>query len=489
MYCRQCGFNNDNYTKICRRCGSSLVDEPEAPKTAQPAAPGELKYAAKSESFKEWLMIPFEKLNRARPDSTRRIAAYAACAAVLFILLVIIGVNAIRSCTRVEEEDSYGNSSFNIIEQAVACTDGEYIYYLVSSGDNTGIFRQPCEGGEILKLTYLKLRTLSVYEGWLYGIDPHGIPYRVPCEGGAFQQLYNIAVSDLQIFNHYIYFTTQYSELMRAAVDTIDQEGLAAEPVGERFAASFIIEDGVLYFIEDTEPVKRPNSSSVSPSDTTASDSDSEDTVSGGDVGLAPIPEMEREPAPEVREWRILRQWTDEEGQIQYIVCNYPESKGGPVWRMLPDGSDSEQLTYDDCYNISVWDGFLYYMTEKQTTVSASDVDHTAPTDILISRQVFQCWKLDLHTLKYSRFLEEGLPASNLVPCESGFYFLGIDGDMLFYDIEAETVSTVLTDVDPVRRICFVGDWIYFTSYDGLNISRVRQGEIKPEKVCGTDKE
>lgn len=486
MYCRQCGFNNDNYTKICRRCGSSLADEPVAPKAPEPAAPGELRYASKSESFKEWLMIPFEKLNRARPDSTRRKAVYIAIIAVFAALIINIGVNIIRACTTVEEEDSYGNSGMNIVHETVACTDGEYVYYLVTSGDNTGIFREPVGGGEILKLTYLKLDTLSVYEGWLYGIDPFGIPYRVPCGGGAFEQLNNIAVSHLQIFNHHIYFTNQYSELMRIAIDTLGTADVSvAERITDRYVSSFLIDDAVVYFIEDPEPVKRPSTHiPVSGSDI-ASSSDVPDTVvSTSDGGLAPIPDAERTPETEKREWRIIKQWTDEDGAIQYIVSDYPETPAGPIWRMTPDGSDAEQLTYDDCSNICVWDGFLYYTTEKLTTVSASDVDHTAPKDILINRQVLQCWKLDLHTLKYSRFLDEGMTASSMLPCDTGFYFLSGEGNMLYYDNKTEAVSTVLTYIDPVRRVSFCGDWIYFVSYDGLTITRVKIGEVKPETVC-----
>lgn len=498
MYCRQCGYNNDNYTKACRRCGSSLAVDDSDTVIKREAGDGELKYAAKRESFKEWLMIPFEKLNRARPDNTRKIVFYTVCAAAVFFVLIIAAAGIVRSCSTVEEEDSYGNSGMNILQEAVACTDGEYIYYLVSTGDNTGVFRQPCEGGEILKLSYLKLRSLSIYDGWLYGTDPYGIPYRVPSSGGEAQQLYPSAVCDMQIFNHCVYFITESCELMRAAIDTIDQQGgFSAERIAQRRVSSFLIEDGVLYFIESTESFDNStafvssNNISVSASDISASDSALVSTPEGepavaSSSDLVPIPEAEALPEPEVREWRILEDRTADPSSwpTTDIRCNYPETVSGPIWRMQPDGSDAEQLTYESCSNLCVYGDYLYYTTEKLTTVSASDVFGEEYGDAQLTRQVLQCWKLDLHTLKYMRFLDKGTVTSHMLPCEDGFYFLGEQGDMMFYSSVDEALTTVLTDVDPVRHCCAVGDWIYFSSYDGLTITRIKRGEKVPEQVC-----
>lgn len=173
MFCRQCGYNNDKYTRMCRRCGSDLYTAQEEQGSMPEPQNGRLLRERPRHSIIDDIKQLFVRRRRYITMSRRTKYIIAACAAgALLLALMVWGtVSCVRSCNQPPPDYTAYTESGNIAHGSRAVSDGEYIYYCEPMGDNPGLYRVPVEGGERTKLSYRRMTGLACVDGYIYGTD------------------------------------------------------------------------------------------------------------------------------------------------------------------------------------------------------------------------------------------------------------------------------------------------------------------------------
>jgi len=443
MYCRQCGYNNDQYSKLCHRCGSVLreaEDHYEAPeKTAdETEQSGVLKYARKGEDLLSQLKAPFRQLERVTENHRKRWPILITIASVIAICIVVwLIVLSSNACNEVEEI-IYGNTPANNIQNSIAAADDNYIYYTCPFGENPGLYRLSISTGENLKISYHRLESLSVVDGWVYGIDPDGTVLRISSDGLASQQVIEEKyVKQPIVVGDYLYYISGDCCIYRANVNTITKRSFA-RPVqlSETMTTQFCIFEDIIYFLELTEEDYSrifTVSTVVTPEPVTDSE--------GKKVELDP--------------YTITEVVPPENG------ADIPECSGC-IRRMTLDGENESELLATPVMRLTAGSGYLFFQTETTAIISATDIDPNAPADMDYEIPAKKCWRLNLETLKYSTLLEANTADSPMTPTSDGWvYYIGVDGNLERTDFSGSDRHNVLTYEQDTDRIAICGGFVF----------------------------
>lgn len=443
MYCRQCGFNNDKYSKMCKRCGSDLT-RPTEEYTPPVTEPGQLRFAPKQETVIDLFKRRFRKLERAALDKSHRRPFIIAAVCIAVIVVAVIAVPRIKECMTVVP-DSYGDTACNTASFGAVAVKDDFMYCSQPIGDNPGLYRIKLSTGERLKISWHTLEQVSWYEGWLYGVDETGALIRMSHDGLTEQRVTDdLNVRYVSLFNGYVYYINEASLICCAALADISDDTTAeSKPVSDMSASEMMIFDGMIYFIEPTS------------------------------VGYQPGVPMESILDPEWVPGKIS--WiTGKEIPPDYRVdAADADMVMGNVCRMKPDGSESEMIVGGSLCNLSAHGEYLYYMTQTAVEVSASQFDHGAPASIAIKASSCQFWRYNLVTSKYTRFLDEGTSRSALNVTDNGIVYVSLNGDLETCPTVGGDRRLLPTEAVDVKSFAVINNVVYYTSDEGGRVGYI----------------
>lgn len=457
MYCRQCGFNNDKYSKMCKRCGSDLT-RPTEEYTPEPSEPGKLRFAPKQESLADRFKRRFRRLERAALDKSHRKPFIIAAVCIVTALVALIAVPRVVSCLTVLP-DTYGDTPGNTATFGAAAVNDDFLYCSQPVGDNPGLYRIKLSTGEPLKISWHILEQVSWYDGWLYGVDENGRLIRMSHDGLEEQLVIDeLNVSYVSLFNGYVYYIGGQGAVYRADLSQITAD-TPAQPqlMQDTMVSEMIIFDGMIYYIEYTGMGYEPG------------------------VPIDSVIDPEWEPG-------VISWITGRETEPDYKVdAGVPEKPMGNVCRMQPDGSGQEVVISGKLCNLSAHGEYLYYMTQTETEVSASQFDHGAPASIMITASSCQFWRFNLVTSKYTRFLDEGTSRSALNVTDDGICFVSVNGDLETCPTTGGDHVLLPTEAVDVRLFAVVDGVVYYTSNDGARVGWINIDGSKPGTLLETE--
>ena len=449
MYCRQCGFNNDKYSKMCKRCGSDLT-RPTEEYTPSAAEPGQLRFAPKQETVADWFKSRFRRLERAALDRSHLKPFIITAVVVVVVAAALLIIPRVKACLTVVP-DTYGDTACNTATHSAAAVNGDYLYCSQPVGDNPGLYRVKLSTGEMLKISWHVLEQTVWYDGWLYGVDETGALIRMSHDGLSEQRvIIERSVSNICIYNGYVYYIGGSGAICRADLSQVS-DGQTAQPevLLDCNACEMIIFEGTIYYIDYVA------------------------------MGYEPGVPMDSVIDPEYVPGKIS--WiTGREIPPDYRVdAALPELPMGSIYRMTPDGSPIDMgtdasghscavpfITGKLC-NLSAHGEYLYYMSQTEEEVQASVFDHGAPGNIIITASSCQFWRFNLVTQKYTRFLDAGTSRSALNVTDDGICFVSLNGDLETCPTVGGDSSLLPTDAVDVESFCVVNDVVYYTSNDG----------------------
>lgn len=437
MYCRQCGFNNDKYSKMCKRCGSDLT-RPTEDYTPSVTEPGQLRFAPKKESFSDMLKRRFRRLERAAMDRSHLKPFFIAAAVIVAVTAALIIVPRVRACLTVIP-DTYGNTACNTATMGAAAVNGDYLYCSQPVGDNPGLYRVRLSTGEPLKISWHILTQVSWYDGWLYGVDETGALIRMSYDGLREQRVIDkMNVKYVSLFNGYVYYIDEYGDIYRAELAEITDEAPAgSDRLLEANVSEMMIFDGMIYYIDSFGMGYEP------------------------DIPLESI--IDPEYIPGKISWI-----TGKEIPPDYrIDAGTADKPIGNVCRISPEGGWSEVIVSGRLCNLSAHGEYLYYMTQTVVDSSASEYDPGAPSSITIKASSCQFWRFNLVTNKYTRFLDEGTSRTALNVTDDGICFVSIHGDLERCPTTGGDDSLLPTEAVDVEYFAVIDGVVYYTSDSG----------------------
>lgn len=450
MYCRQCGFNNDKYSKMCKRCGSDLT-RPTEEYTPQPSEPGKLRFAPQTETFAQKFKRRFRRLERAALDKKRRVPIIIASVCLVLGIAALIAVPRIRACMTVVP-DTYGNTPCNVATHGAAAVNGDFLYCSQPVGDNPGLYRYKISTGELLKINWHTLTQVSWYQDWLYGVDENGALVRISGDGLVMQNVLNeLNVRYVNFYNGYVYYLGSTGAIMRADLSKVGPyETAPAEVVRNGRACELLLFDGMIYYIEQTGTYFEP------------------------DVPMDSVIDPDYEPGK-------ISWITGKEVPPDYRVdAGMPTLLAGNVWRMQPDGTGEELVVDEKVCNLSAHGDYLYYMTQTVNEVSASEYDPNAPASIMIRASSSQYWRFNLVSMKYTRFLDEGTARSALNVTDEAICFISVDGDLETCPVNGGDHSLLATEAQHIDTFAVINDTVYYTADEGTRVGWIVLGERVP---------
>jgi|GEM_PF-1948914 len=450
MYCRQCGYSNDKYSKMCKRCGSDLT-RPTEEYTPAPSEPGKLRFAPQKESFAHKFKRRFRRLERAALAKKRRVPMIIAMSCLMLGIAAIIAVPRIKACMTVVP-DTYGSTAGNVATHGAAAINGDFLYCSQPVGDNPGLYRCKLSTGELLKISWHTLKQVSWYQDWLYGIDETGALVRMSGDGLVVQRVIDeLNVRYINFFNGFVYYLSAEGDIMRADLGQVSGYVTAVpQTVAAVRACELLAFDGMLYYIAQTGYCYEP---------------------------LVP---MDSVIDPDYEPGKIS--WiTGKEIPPDYRVDAGEENKpAGNVWRMLPDGSGAELLVDEEVCNLSAHGDYLYYMTQTVNEVSASVFDPDAPASIIIRSSSCQFWRFNLKTMKYTRFLDEGTARSALNVSDKAICFISVDGDLETCPVNGGDHVLLATEAQNIDSFAVIDGTVYYTADEGTRVGWITIGQRVP---------
>ena len=450
MYCRQCGFNNDKYSKMCKRCGSDLR-RPVEEYTPGPSEPGKLRFAPKEESLADMFKRRFRRLERVALDRSNRKPMIIAAVCVVLLLTALIAVPRIRACMIVEP-DTYGSTAGNTATGNPAAIDGDFLYCSQPVGDNPGLYRMKMSTGELLKISWHTMSQMSWYDGWLYGVNEDGLFMRISSDGMREQQvLPEDNISHISIFNGSVYYLDPYGSMLRASLDEVD-DNTPAQPqiISDAQACEMLLFDGMIYYIQQTGYCYEPG------------------------VPMDDVLDPDYEPGK-------ISWITGKEIPPKYkVVAARAEKPMGHIYRMMPDGTGAELLVDEEVCNLSAHGDYLYYMTQTAHEVSAAEFDPNAPANITIRGSSCQFWRFNLVTMKYTRFLDEGTSRSPLNVTDQAICFVSVNGDLETCPVTGGDHVLLPTEAQNVESFAVLNGTAYFSADGGTRVGWIKLGEKVP---------
>jgi len=148
------------------------------------------------------------------------------------------------------EPDEMGNMWGNHSNGGLAATQGDFIYYAIQEGSNSGIYKTG--GGETLKLADIPGDSLNVVGSYLYFHHEHNlgedIVYRMRTDGVGepAEILRGEKILYPQVVGEYIYYVKSGGKLCRSGSDGRNEEILVAEDVSV-FSPFLAAPSGVFY--------------------------------------------------------------------------------------------------------------------------------------------------------------------------------------------------------------------------------------------------
>ena len=464
MFCKQCGYNNDKYASVCRRCGSVLrdignykagsvdsTDDENDISDDGSGGNGDLRYARRKEPFLTMVKKRFKKLDHASEDTKKKMII-GILAGTLVVCLAAVGIKEwVQSCNPYISY-SYGADSAEIANDTCAVMDGkgEWIYFTKLYGDNPGLFRVSPKGGEEYKLSYRGMTQLLVFEDWVYGTDvSDGLLWRVPATGGPAQQVTDDKVDDVNIVNGMVYYIGSDEYVWRGSLkDVSDDTTIDAKCICEKRATCLTVYEDTVYFIERPKPV----------------------------VTTTTLP-------PEVSSSSSLPFFGADESTK--LKSPFDDQEYGKIISANLDGSEMKAVGSDKAAFMTVKSGYLYYAVE------ATVKKKTGKKDLITGEPEV----VDYAALQMRRRLIEGGNTVNFgdpetfagfidVDKTSAIYFVSTDGVLMKCGDKGEEVDYIYTGMSGITSAQVVGKWIYFWTEENTKFCRVPTGGGNVEIIC-----
>ena len=470
MYCRQCGYNNDNYTKICKRCGSMLNESPDEYRVP-PSDPGNrvggLRFAPKKEKLSERISRNFSRLRRV---SERRLNKWtvviAAAVMVLCVaaLVIILDIRYKNSITPVQ----YANDSCNIMQDCFAAQNDEFLFFSSPYGSNPGLYRETLLTGQRLKIAYRTLSCISVQDGWIYGLDEHGSPLRISVDGTVTQYITDDApLSYFTVTDSYCYYIDADHYMYRIKLDFPEDDEAAggheamnrARPeqiCGDRVGCMLLSSDRIFY------------------TTLTMHESAHTENISGGDIRLEPL-------------------------------CSSTGYPVGQLWSIALDGTDAAPILEESVFSMSTKGSYIYFFTESTETVSYTDIyppstettkktkktkkktttTEPPPKNIDVIR--LHSWRYSMRTGGYASFLADDHSISPIYISGDSIYYISKDGNLMTASLSGLDEELIPTDTQKIDHVFELGGYVYFSSSEDELYARIKHGDVKAEVLSSPD--
>lgn len=471
MFCKQCGYNNDNYASMCKRCGSSLreadnYDKDESQDITPPS--GGLRFVKKRENPLESAKKRFKKLEYAEHDTRRRMILIIIGASILLGLMMYGMVSCTRACFAPEPEIVYGSSGGNIANFAIAAQDGEYVYYSLPFGANPGLYRAPLQGGDPVKLSYRKLSQMAVSGDWLYGVDADdGCFYRMNKNGTDAQNVLGDAQPLwVNIADNTVYYIDARDGLIyRASVGGLGSGKTArAELIYPHPAASLSVWEDCIYFVAVNEDYVWGGS----PDDEDVSGSD----VSGSDVSGSDAPQQDSFLPEEALYYEISG------SDIRTL------RRFGTLTRAELDGDNPEPLCDDIAADVSRYGEYLYYASPATAMVSTGDFSLVTGKSIDEEVDCLAYRRINLKTLRREPFLSANMSRSPLNVTATKVYFVGSEGTLERTGFSGSVHEVLPVPQRDVMLVCVAGDWVYYIADSGDTLGIIKSDGSSPRTLA-----
>ncbi len=474
MYCRQCGYNNDNYSRMCKRCGSNLRDvegaeqRPDSQEDIMKHVGG-LKYAPMRVSFRGLIKKRFKKLRHVAGDHKNRLTFVIVIASILLCVAGALIAAQIRSCNTVVVAE-YGNNNCNIANNCYAASNERWLFYSVPYGDNTGLYRVDLNTDNKLKVSYHSLYCISLLNDWVYGLDGGGNALRISFDGTRVQWLLEDApVSSLSVVDNYVYYIGSDAVPYRACLDDVSDERPASPERLYNGAVGSLLACGDWLYYTTLDSVATI---------TKATSVDFGEGYNGeGNVGFV-VDELITSP-------------TDAPDTVtMFNSAGYPT---GRLYRMRMDGTENTLLVDGAVFAVTVHGDYVYYFTETTVTVSYTDLHPelteptkktkktsrrrktttTEPPPVNVDVPCMQSWRLSLRSMGFTDFLRPDASYSPLNVGGSGVYYISKAGDLMKTGLSGGEGELIATGQQRVDSVSLVGDWVYYTADGGTTFGRV----------------
>ena len=523
MYCRQCGYNNDNYSRMCKRCGSNLREQDEfddfltEPEDDSFEREGGLRLAPRKEKFSVKLKKRFGKLRRASEKYTSKTSVIAAAIVILAVIAAFIIISAARSCST-ETVAEYANDCSNIMYNCFAVNDDVSVYYSVPYGSNTGLYRRTIASGQDLKITYHALTCMSLKDGWIYGIDSGGEPLRISKDGTVTQYICDDSpVSYLSVVDNYCYFISSDHLMYRACLDALDAgEEPVLECLSDQTAGSMLLGNDRIYFTtltlfdigydssaQQQAPVGETPSGSSAGSEAGNEASQIITPESTASTTTQPVPSTTHEDGvQDITSEEMQEVMTPSYTPVLTPVVGVTGAPMGALCSMNFDGSDEQCLLDAGLYSISLHGDYIYFLTESTKTVSYSDIHPevtettktsktrkkkktttTEPPPKNIDVQCIHSWRYSLRTNSYAAFLADDQAASPIYVTTGAIYYISPKGDLMTASLAGMDERLIPTGLQQVDTLFVLNDYVYFTSDSESFYGRIQKDGVHVESL------
>jgi len=465
VFCRQCGYNNDKYASVCRRCGSVLRDIGNyAPDTPQEASTDEeiidemitrqsggLKLAKKKDPILLTIKKRFKKLEYASDDTKKWLIAGCVAGAIVICLAVFGLARLIESCSTTHAY-VYASESSSIAADTCALTDehGEWIYFSKLYGDNPGLFKVSAydDGGEELKLSYHRLTQMLYTEEWIYGTDADdGRLWRVPTIGGTAQLVTEDTVEDVNIVNDDLYYIGSDGCIWSASLRRVDEETtVTPERLSEKQAMCLTVRADKMYFIEPDDPA-------LTTTTTAAPVSDSSLPFFGAD-------------------------------ESDKIVSPFEDTVYGKIISMDTDGGNAKVIGSEKAAYLTVEGDNLYYAVGTTVLVSTGDVDLITGEPETVDYAALQMRRRSVKGGDAVNFNEPGVAGGFLNFTSSDVYFVSAKSGLLRCSLKGDETTYVFTGESDIDSVSIVGKWLYYWADDYSRYCRVPLEGGTVEVIC-----
>lgn len=465
MFCRQCGYNNDKYASVCRRCGSVLRDignyAPDAPEEEVSTneeiidemlsrGSGQLKLEKKKEPLLVALKKRFKKLEYAS-DNTKKWLIAACIAGALVICLAAFGIVRLAVSCSNSAADIYASDSSSIAADTCAVIDerGEWIYFTKMYGENPGLFKVSAEGGEELKLSYRRLTQMLLTDEWIYGTDSDdGCLWRVPTGGGAAQLVTEDTVEDVNIVNDDLYYIGSDGCIYQSSLRRVDEEtAVTAKKLSEKQAMCLTVYNDKIYFIEPD---------SVDTTTTTTMP-----VVSNSSMPFFGAAEDEKK-----------------------LVSPFENTVYGTIFTMNTDGSGIKAFGSEKAAYMTVQGDNIYYAVGTTVPVSTGDVNLITGEPEVVDYAALQMRRRSIKGGSSVNFNEPGVAGGFLNFTSSGVYFVSAENGLLRCSLKGDETSYVYTGESDIDSVSVVGKWLYYWANDNTRYCRVPLAGGTVEVIC-----
>jgi hypothetical protein len=237
--------------------------------------------------------------------------------------------------TGAEPQTGRGNTPGNIVNDGLAATDGEWIYYS-NPADEGRLYKMKPDGSGKTKLSDNKdAEYINVVGGWVYYARSGSYIYRVRTNGKDEAQLSKTAATYVSVVDGWIYY---HNKADKGAIYRMKTDGSEVTKLNSQTSSYINVADGWVYYID----------------------------ITGSQLVKGPAYRMRVDGSEQTRLGdRIVSNLNVAGGYLYYT--EHPEGGEVTTGRMKLDGSEATTIANDNYRYLNVTADSIYYAPDQDS--------------------------------------------------------------------------------------------------------------------------